>query len=107
MENKDNAPLVKVPVLSVVRVVMTGEGLGVVTVDGGVMIMVTGWPDTVVVSVFTKLPDIVVLSTARRVSGVMVIERMVPVFVVGTTMVKVEEAGAEIMLPSDARAYMA
>jgi hypothetical protein len=78
----------------------------VVTVDGGVMIRVTGWPETAVVSVLTRSPDMVVLFPARRVSGVRMIERMVPVLVVGTTMVKVEEAGADVTLPSDARAFM-
>ena len=46
----------------------------------------------------------VLLSPARMVSGVKEKFSMVPVFVVGTWIVNVEEAGAEVVLPSDARA---
>ena len=69
------------------------------------MIKVTDWPDMGLVSAFTSSPVMVVLSPIRRVSGVKVIERIVPVFVVGTNRVKVEDLGAEVLLPSEARAY--
>ena len=96
----------KPPLLSVVKEEMTGVGFGVAVVDGGVMIRVTLWPDTAVVSDLTRSPEMVALLPARMVSGVKVKERIVVVLLGGTTMVKVEEMGAEVLLPLEARAYM-
>ena len=77
-------PLEKLPLLSVVLVLMTGAGKGTASVDGGVTIVITLLPEiAVVVPLLTRVPERVALSPTLIDSGVNVAESIVACFSVG------------------------